>query len=614
MTSAARHPITEAAGATERHGRAESAATATDPPRAVVAAAGRRFVLWLETPAAFDIAACLVYLAFALWLTHGLWPDPATRALAENVNDQALNEWFLAHGVTFWTGDFSLVTHRMNVPDGVNLMSNASNIFLGITMAPVTVLFGAAVTFTVLMAANLAATAAGWYLLLTRTLGIRRGAALVGGTIAGFAPGMISQSNSHIHMTAQWLVPAIVYCVLRLTRVTSNRATGLTGLALGLLVSAQLFIGEEVLFLTALTLALFSGAYALCRRQWARQVAPRFLAGMAVAAGLALVLLAYPLWVQFNGPQHTPNAPFEARFFYADVATYFLFSPLSIAGSPDVQHLSTSSAEFNSYLGLPLILVVLAVVAWRLRSPVTIATTVTMALMAWLSLGPTVTLEGQSTKLPSLYSQLNQVPVINAALPTRYSLVLIPLIGLLLAYAIDAAIRLGGFAKVAVPVAVIAALLPSMPLPLATTSRAPLPAFITDGGWRQCVPDGGVMVLIPVPDPRQPDLMRWAATANAAFAFPQGFFIGPYAAGGRSSLGIYPRPTSELLTKVAETGQLPNINDGDRDQARADLQYWNADCVALAPVTNEPAVRATLEQLLGPGKPIADVWTWKISR
>jgi hypothetical protein len=102
--------------------------------------------------------------------------------------------------------------------------------------------------------------------------------------------------------------------------------------------------------------------------------------------------------------------------------------------------------------------------------------------------------------------------------------------------------------------------------------------------------------------------------ANAAFAIPEGFFIGPYAAGGRSSLGIYPRPTSELLTKVAETGQVPAINDSDRDQARADLNYWKGDCVALAHVANEPALRTTLEQLLGPGQPIADIWTWKINR
>ena len=47
-------------------------------------------------------------------------------------------------------------------------MSNASHILHGVLMAPVTVLFGAAVSFALLVALNLAATAAGWYLLFAR--------------------------------------------------------------------------------------------------------------------------------------------------------------------------------------------------------------------------------------------------------------------------------------------------------------------------------------------------------------------------------------------------------------------------------------------------------------
>src|SRR5690606_30922692 len=147
--------------------------------------------------------------ALAAWIGHRLWPDPATRALAHNVGDQTLIEWFLAHGVLFWTGEFDLLTVRLNSPDGVNLMSNASHILHGILMAPVTVLFGASVSFALLVPLNLAATASGWYLLFARGLRRDRLAAMVGGLVTGFAPGMISQSNSHLHISAQWLVPPI---------------------------------------------------------------------------------------------------------------------------------------------------------------------------------------------------------------------------------------------------------------------------------------------------------------------------------------------------------------------------------------------------------------------
>jgi hypothetical protein len=567
---------------------------------------------WWQTPAAFDVAACLIFLCFSGWLFRGLWPSPATRAIADNVNDQALIEWFLSHGVLFWTGDFSLVTDRLNAPDGVNLMSNASHITHGVLMAPVTVLFGAAASFAVLAVVNLAATAAGWYLLLARTLNLSRGAAIVGGAVAGFAPGMISQSNSHLHMTAQWLVPPIVWCVIRLTRVQAVRQVVTTAVGLALLVVVQLFLGEEVLFLTALTLALFAATYAVARRDWARQVAARFVAGMALATGLATIMVAYPLWVQFRGPQHTPNAPFGPAYFYADLASFTAFSPLSIAGSPDAGRLATSSAEYNTYLGLPLLLVVLGCLVWRWRSPVTVAILVTGIVMTLLSLGPFVTLNGERTGWPSLYNTIAEVPVITGALPTRYALALIPLIAVLLAYAMDAATRAGRWTQILVPVAVVVALVPTLPKAMATSDRQPVPTFITSGAWRQCAPEGGVIVPVPLPTPGQPDAMRWPAAANAEFAIPEGFFIGPYGPDGKSSIGTYPRPLSQLLAAVAKTGQVPPIDDQTRAQARQDLGYWGADCVALAHVRNEEPLRTTLEQLLGAGQPVADTWTWRI--
>jgi hypothetical protein len=584
--------------------------TATDPPPPADAPTAYRPGLrpWLV-----DGLVGLLYTAVAFWLTAGLWPDPTTRAIADNVNDQALIEWFLAHGTLVWTGDFSFVTDRLNAPLGVNLMNNASHITHGVLMAPVTLLFGAPVSFALLLAGNLAATALGWYLLFARTLGLRRGAALVGGLVTGFAPGMMAQSNSHLHMTAQWLVPPIVWCLIRLTRVETTRQTVLTAVGLAALVVAQAFLGEEVLFLAALTVLIFGIAYALRRRDWARRVGPRFLAGGLLVAGLAGAVLAYPLWIQFAGPLHTPNGPFDVSYYYADVASYGLFSPLSVAGTESAGELATSPSEYNTYLGLPLVGVTLACLVWLRRRPATTAIAVTALVMTLLSFGPHVTFAGERTGLPSLYGLIDGLPVIDGALPTRYALALIPLLALLLTQALDAAWRAGGFARAGITVAVAGALLPIAPLPLETTNRAPVPEFIASGAWRQCVPPGGVLVPVPLPTPRQPDAMRWAAAADVAFALPEGFFIGPYGPGGRSSVGTWPRPTSQFLAEVAKTGEPRPVTAEHREQARADLGYWRADCVALAPGPAEEALHETLTALLGPGTRVADTWTWRVT-
>jgi hypothetical protein len=591
--------------------------------------ARRRLAAWLRTTAAVDTAVCLLYLAFAAWIGHGLWPHPSTRALADNPNDQILNEWFLGYGVNFWTGDFDLVTHRLNAPDGINLMSNASIITDGIAMAPVTALFGASTSFAVLVVLNLAATAAGWYLLFARGLGRDRVAAAVGGLFAGFAPGMLSQSNSHLHIASQWLVPPIVWCMIKLARAGvrlggasgAARARVVVPVSLGLaaLICAQALLGEEVLYLTALTLLLFGVAYAVLRRGWVRRAAGALLAGLALAASVSGLVLLYPLWIQLSGAQHTPNAPFEAKFFYADLASYWTFSPLSIGGSPDAMSLATGPTELNAFLGLPLILLVVGLVIGRRRSPAVLAAATTVVVMAYLSLGVSVILDGRPTGLPSLYNVIAKVPVIDAALPTRYSLALIPLISVILVDAIGASrsaapVGRRSVGRFVLGAATALALVPLFPNALPATHRDPVPAFISSGAWRQCVPEHGVLVPVPLPTPTAADTMRWAAAANDAFAIPEGFFLAAYAPGGRASVGTFKQPTSKLLADVATTGVVPTVTDDMRARARADLAFWHADCVALAHVPNAAALRDTLEQLLGPGTVIVDTWTWKVTR
>jgi hypothetical protein len=573
------------------------------------------FGRWWGTPAAFDLTVCLVFVVFSLFLFRGLLADPATHAIADNVNDQALIEWFLAYGVVIWKGDLSLVTHRLNSPDGINLMTNASHLLHGVIMAPVTVLFGAPVSFALLAALNLSATAAGWYLLMVRTLRWNRGGAILGAVLAGFGPGMIGQSNSHLHITAQWLLPLIVYLVIRLTRVTTRKSAVRTGVALGVVLAAQLVLGEEVLFLAMFTITLFGVLYVLRRRAWFRRRAARFGVGIAAAAGVSIVLCAYPIWTQLFGAQHTPNAPFSAQYFYADVASYVQYSPLSLAGPDTPSPLATSPSEYNTFLGWALVLLAIGLVIWCRRSATIFALGVTALIMGLLSFGPNVTADGERLGIPGLYSLIGRIPLIDAALPTRYALTLLPLIGLVIAFGIGRAwASPKPTVRWVVPVIAVSAILPTLPTPLKAAYRSPVPDFITSGAWRECVPEGGVLVPVPLPTPRSPDTMRWAAATGDAFGLPEGFFIGPYAGGGRSSVGTWKTPTSQLFDQVAESGEVPNLDAGAQTQAQKDLAFWHADCVALTHSANEAALRTTLENLLGPGTLNHGTWTWKISR
>lgn len=571
---------------------------------------------------------CATITLFAGWLTSGLWPDPATHALAFNPNDQALDEWFLAHGTRFYTGDFHLVTGLLNAPDGVNLMCNASLIALGILMAPVTLAFGAPVSFAVVMAANLAATGIGWYLLFTRTLRLRRLGAAVGAGFAAFAPGMVSQANGHIHITAQLLVPPIVWCVVRLARLAEDgedsedsrdgmrrwvRAARL-GVLLGALIALQLFIGEEVLFLAALALGTFCVVFAVARPSAARRFLPTVAAGLGVAAAVAIGLLAYPLWLQFSGPQSVPNGPFNAAYFSADLAGFASISPLSYGGEQSATALSSSPAEYTGFFGWPLLLVAGGIALWLWRRPPVLAAAVTALLMCGFSLGPQLVINQVRTTHTGPYALLSWLPVLDNALPTRFALAAIAPLALMLATAIHIAVTEARLMRIIVPVAVVVALVPLLPRPLPVQHRAAAPLFFSAGHWRACVPRNGVLVPVPLPNGGDPDTMRWAAAANDEFGLPQGWFIGPYASGGGASVGIYPRPTSQLFDKIATTGQQPKITQTERDAAAADITYWGASCVVLAADHPRAAeLKFAVDGLFGPGERVADVWTWHVS-
>ncbi|TDB69681.1 hypothetical protein [Micromonospora sp. KC723] len=596
-----------------------------DPTRS--ATAGSRLARWrsLLRQHRADLVVVLVFLLLAGWVSHELWPDPSGRVLALNPADQTLYEWFLAVDARALHGDFHLLTDKLNAPDGVNLMTNTTVIAIGVLLAPVTLLFGAPVTFALLVGANLAGTAVAWYLLFTRTLRARRIAAALGAGLCGFGPGMVSQSNSHLHMTAQWLVPVIVWLVVRLLRAADpgpgpldRRRLVSSAVGLAAAVTVQIFVGEEVLFLAAVTLLVMTVTYGLADRNLVRRALPGFAGGLLLAAGLALVVLGRPLWFQFAGPQGVADGMFSPHYFSADLRSWWTLSPLSVLGDDTSARLTTGPAEYNTFLGLPLLLVTTGCALWlslsgRPRRPLVVACVVAALTMGALSLGPQVVLDGDRTALPGPYALLAGLPVVDGALPTRFGLAVLPLAGTLLALAVDRALRCPGRARRLVPAVVGAALLTAFPTPLPATDRPALPEFISGGHWRECVRPGGVLVPVPAATPKEPWPMRWATAAGVRFAIPEGFFIGPYGSGGSAAMGTFKRPTSELLADVARHGGEPVVDERQRRQARADADHWGASCVAVTDdAPHAESLRRTLVQLYGPGTRIADAWTWRV--
>ncbi|WBC14727.1 hypothetical protein O7600_27150 [Micromonospora sp. WMMA1998] len=583
----------------------------TDQPLRLTAAdrpgrASRR--RWRPRPV--DALVVAGYLGLAVLLTTDQWRRP--ERLFHQAGDQMLFEWMLARAARAVTGgENPLWSAALNAPDGVNLMANTSVLGLGVPLTPVTVAFGSQAAFLVAVTLSLAGTATAWYALLACRLVRSRAAAAVGGLVCGFAPGMVAQAGAHLHMAAQFLVPVILALVFRPATDRVRR----DGVLLGLAVAYQVFLGEEVLVFLALAAGVLAGAYALADRAAARRLVPVVARRLGIGALVAGVLLAYPLWFQFFGPGHYSGMPFHTLGYRLDLASFTATARQTVAGDAHrAGLLSPNPTEQNSFFGpfLPLLALLVVVRLWR--RPLVRALAACGLLFALLSLGASVVLNRHDTGVPGPYRLLAGVPLLDLVVPARFALVCVPVCGVLLALALDRVRRSGTRAWAPWAGAVAAALLPLTPTPIRTVPVTPVPAVVSGGGWQAYVPPGRTLVPVPpVTGAAVSPAMFWSARTGLAFDAPGGYFIGPRSATDPTARwGAPDRPTSLLLRRAAETGQVPPVGDVERRQAVEDLRHWRAAALVQADSSPADPVRATVDALVGPGRDVPGGHLWDV--
>jgi hypothetical protein len=625
--------------------------TDSDPDASRIEPAGKRSGRWLRRArvSRSDLVAYGLLLLGALWTTAHLWRDVSGRVLVSNRGDHTLFEWMLAHGALLVThSENPFFTHKMNAPDGVNMMANTAALGLTIPLSPVTLIWGPAAAFAVMLTLSLWLTGLAWYHVFSRHLVRSRFAAFTGAVLCGFAPAMIAHSSGQPNLVAQFAIPFMVLATLRLSARPVRR-----GILLGLLVTYQAFVNEEVLFLAGLAIGAFVVLYALFDRRRAGREVRRFIAGLGVATLTAGVLLAYPVYWQFLGLRSYHGLPFLPGSYPLDAVAYVTYARESIGGRVAAPALGPSPNEDNSSFGWPLIAlaVVAAVYLWR-RQVLVRAGVVTALIFALLSLGPTIRVGGHGVGVPGPFTLLMHVPLVDLTVPGRYAFVVVVVIGMLVALGIQRVIDVtaaggsGWLRSRWTPlwlIVLLGAVVPVLPTPVPAATRAPVPAFIASGQWRGYVPAGRTIVSVPLPAYRFPDPMFWQATTDLAYPIPRGYFLGPSGPTDKTSrFGAPPRPTATKLFAVfllplqprppvggdtplgssvrpknpaAARAAALSVTAADHRAALADLRYWRAAVVILAPGRNEELLRSTTSALIG-AQPtwVGGVWLWDVRR
>jgi hypothetical protein len=605
--------------------------------------------------------AAVYYLLGALAITIWLWRDPATRTVAGNPNDADQLAWFFRYDATAIAHGHlpALITTAMNAPRGVNAMWNTFMMLPGALLTPVTLLLGPQVALTLFMTAGFAGSALAMFAVLRRW-GVSVAAAVLGGAVYGFSPAVLHSAIGHYDLQFAVLPPLIIHAGLRLATGRVSAVRG--GLWLGLLVTAQLFITEEILAVTAIAGVVLVAVLAASRPRAVAGSVRRMAAGLGVAAGVTAVVAGYPLGVQLFGPLGQHGSPFRLNFFKNDLSSFVEPS------SYQVFHTASSAAaasryqgqlpEYLGYLGWPLIvvLVLAAVACWR-RLPAR-AAAVACLVLGVFSLGGTLLFGGHghpAIKLPWYW--LQSLPLLESALPDRFSLVADGAAAALLAFAVDAARpalaalvarRHPGLATGWRPLAVVMAgavlaVLPIVPRPLPVAAATPVPP-----GWSAAfaelrLPATASVLVVPIPMSTFTEPLRWQAGTGEPRSMVGGYFMGPgphgrayidgsgtppagmylnaiwtvsqaalrgasaagASAAGASVAGATPNPRSNV------TGHLP-VKSVTNTKMREQIRAWQVSAV-VAVARPDTGLGRYLTAILGPPAVITgDVIAWRI--
>ncbi len=554
-----------------------SPAAGADAPRRPV------FAAWLPL---------LLFLALAVLCKLSVWSAPLTRISGPVGQVDPFDAmWFLrwtpyaiGHGMTPFTSTY------LNHPAGLNLMWNTWMPAVSLLLWPVTALGGAVLSDNVVTTAGLALAAFFAFLALRRYVRNDVGAA-VGGLLYGFSPYMMAQDGTHAQMVAAAVMLPVGLLLIDELMIRQRHDPRLLGLVIGLAGVVEFFILEEYLVTEVMAAVVLTALLAISRPGQVRARARYVALSTAVAVVVVAAALAYPLAVQLGGPDRATGVLHDPTVFVTDLANLVVPTSTQLIApgwaTSLSQHFSGDVVEWDGYLGVGLLAVVMATVAARWRDIAVRSAGLFAIVMTLLSCGPYLHVDGhQSIPLP--WWIVTKLPFLDDVQANRLMVYVYLAVALVVAVAVAELWRrrlrvlwLAGGAVVA--------LVPLIPAPI-TAQPATTPAYFTSSAVED-IPAGTAVLTIPCPCPYTPDGLVWQTAADMRFQIVGGYFLGPTSP-GQSEM-------EKLATALgdATTPQPPDA--ADRTAFLSELADSRIGAIVMAQVPHPAAAAAVLTGVLG---------------
>lgn len=553
-------------------------------------------------PRVIDLVALAGFLLLTVALFRSAWRAPTTTWIGD-AGDPPMFMWFLRwmpHALA--EGQNPLFSHHVNFPDGVNLMWNTAVPLPALLLSPLTLTLGPVLTYNI--AITLAVAANGWcaYLMLRRYV-TSRAAAFTAALLYGFSPYVYAHAHEHPNLVAVF-IPPLMFVLLDDVFVRQRRSPFVDGLLLSGLAFAQLMISEELLASQALVATVGMVILVLLHPGRVRAHARHSAIALGVGLLSTLTLAAFPLLFQFHGPRPVLGGALSGPDIYVTdllgpviPTAHLQFSP---AWTSEVTKHFTDSccgSEWGAYLGVPLLVVMVAVVARLWSMPLVRMAGLLAGVVTVLSMGPHLHVQGFVTPMSLPFAAVGDLPVIRNLLAVRLMLYVYLMAALLLGLALDRLLRgPRRWPALAAALAVVA-LAPVVPRLTFPATKATTPAFFRSDDVRLLDKDEVVLVAPFARDTSTSGPMLWQAEADMRYRMPSGYVLGPGPSGRFAHLPV-PTPLSSAMEAIQNGAAPPSIDPATRSVLVADLARWGVRAVAVGPMPSREAMVDFCRELL----------------
>jgi hypothetical protein len=556
----------------------------------------------------------VIYLAVAFALTADSWSNPAHTVIGEG-GDPISFLWALqwpafaiGHGLN------PFFTHYLIAPQGTNLMWTGSS-GPGILLAPLVFLLGPAVVYNLMAAGSLAISAWLAELAIHRLVPSWPGA-IVGGLVFGFSPYMMGHAYGHVTITMAFL-PPLILILLHETLIRQRWRWWATGAFAGLLLAIQVITFLETIAITFVGAAIVTVLLAVQR--W-HEIRPRLAYAIKVCAAVGVTFLAaaaYPLSTMLFGPERLGSGTVQPPDLLVTDIVNFLVPSVTTRFIPSVLNSTairvTNGVESGGYIGIALlaICIMTAIVLWR--NIVVRTAALTGLILAILSLGPRLHVDGTVLTVPLPFAIFAHLPLVDNILAARLMGIVDLCVGVLVAAYVA---HLG---NVRAPWRALGVFLLGFGLFLIVPAPLPLPnepytvpSYFTSRAVKQ-IPAGSTALVAPFDSDGTDDNPQiWQAASGFRFKMPEGYVYVQTSSG--PTTGPIPVPLSEqmgLIFIATATSPAPALTPADRVVFLAQLSEWHITTVVVGPMPNYNLMVSFFKNLLGrPGRYQGGVTAW----